>query len=139
MREKPPEEVVVFPHPAKSAQTTESAHAGNAIATRTRNPLENAARLKKRTSKMNIAGARARMHAQVKTFFVEGLIMFTRLLFCARNLNHFRFIVIHFHMIRKRKVHKDVRWVELRIRRMGKLLNHDYRTVQLRRLKAHEK
>ena len=80
MREKPPEEVVVFPHPAKSAQTTESAHADNAIATQTRNPLENAARLKKRTSKMNIAGARARMHAQVKTFFVEGLIMFTRLL-----------------------------------------------------------
>ena len=76
MREKPPEEVVVFPHPAKSARTTASAHADNAIATQTRNPLENAARLKKLTSKMNIAGARARMHAQVKTFFVEGLIMF---------------------------------------------------------------
>ena len=68
MREKPPEEMLVFPHPVKSAQTTESAHAGNAIATRTRNPLENAARLKKLTSKMNIAGARARMHAQVKIF-----------------------------------------------------------------------
>ena len=69
MREKPPEEVVVFPHPEKSAQTTASAHADNAIATRFhRNSLENAARLKKRTSKMNIAGARVRMHVQVKIF-----------------------------------------------------------------------
>ena len=50
MREKPPEEVVVFPHPAKSVLTTASAHADNAIATRFhRNSLENAARLKKPT------------------------------------------------------------------------------------------
>ena len=50
MKEKRPEEMVVFPRPAKNAQTTESAHADNAIATRNHpNSLENAARLKKLT------------------------------------------------------------------------------------------
>ena len=50
MRGKPPEKVVVFPHPAKSVQTTASVHAGNAIATRSHlNSLENAARQKKPT------------------------------------------------------------------------------------------
>ena len=78
MREKPPEEVVVFPHPAKSAQTTESAHADSAIATRTRNLLENAARLKKLTLKMSIVGARERMHAQVKIFFIECILVYSK-------------------------------------------------------------
>ena len=72
MKEKPPEKMVVFPLLAKNAQTTESVHADNAIATQNhRNSLENAARLKKLTLKMSIVGERERMHAQVQIFFIE--------------------------------------------------------------------
>ena len=71
--------MVVFPLLAKNAQTTESVHADNAIATRNhRNSLENAARLKKLTLKMSIVGARERMHAQVKIFFIECILVYSK-------------------------------------------------------------
>ena len=79
MKEKPPEEMVVFPLLAKNAQTTESVHADNAIATQNhRNSLENAARLKKLTLKMSIVGATERMLAQVKIFFIECILVYSK-------------------------------------------------------------
>ena len=81
--------MVVFPLLAKNAQTTESVHADNAIATQNhRNSLENAARLKKLTLKMSIVGARERMHAQVKIFFIECILVYSTNILRKRSESH---------------------------------------------------